>query len=133
MAKQTDTSRVVEFKPKGEEPKELTVANGDGLRYIGLHSRVVCPHFRSRQFFHRGGKGGPDLVLVGAPPQGSTDADLRAGGIGGCVTLDMVELVSGSGQWLHVPAASMAGPLGLVEAARLERSKPKAESDEEPE
>lgn len=137
MAPSTQTSRVLEFKPKGKPAEEKTVSVGDGLRYIGATERAICPHFRTKVTFHRGGieRGtGPELALVGAPPQGSLDADLRKAGIGACVTLDMVEAVSTSGQWELVPAASMAPVLDAVDAAREARvagtDEPAPEGDE---
>ena len=116
----------------GVPPRKIAVGAGDGLRYVGATKRAVCPHFRtpglvfdrSTSPLQEPAEGEPkpeprvSFVLVGVPPQGCSDGDLRAVGIGTCVNLEMVEAAAGSGQWEHVPAASMAPLVQRAEALR---------------
>src|SRR5437867_2086343 len=96
-------------------PVEKAVDHGDGLKYVGQFERGVCPAFRARVTFDRskapleeGEKPRATHVLVGPPPDGCSDDDLLAAGVGTCVTVEMVGQVAGSGQWQHVPADDMA-------------------------
>lgn len=123
-----ETTKKVTLKRPGKIPEELVVSHGDGLRYIGTTDRARCPHLSNRVLFSKDGKPDPETgerssthVLVGPPPQGCTDDDLHAAGIGTTVTLAGVGFLTPSGQWEHVPASSMKELVAEAVASRDER------------